>query len=606
MKLKIARIAAAAALIIIGLITDPGTVWKYVIFGAAYLIAGYDVLIEAFENIIHGELFDEGFLMTVASAGAFIIGEQFEGAVVMTLFQIGELLEDVASDRARDRIKALCDTRPDTARVVSGSGVAEKRAEEVKVGEIMLIKAGERVPLDGEITEGMTELDCSSVTGESMPVPKQAGDSVLSGCVNLRGEIKARVVREYSDSQVTRVLGMVEDAAVNKARSEQFITRFSRIYTPSVVGVAVFLAVVGSIITGNTWEWVHRALMFLVISCPCALVISVPLTFFGGLGALSREGVLVKGSTYMDMLAHVTAGAFDKTGTLTTGDFSLDGEHDPELLRIAAHVEAHSNHPLAQAVVKGYGGDIDAGLVTNVEEIAGKGVSALYDGKATHVGNGRLMAENGISVPESDGAHLYVAHDNRYIGKVSLRDRPRGDAGKVLGELKGLGVRRLIMLTGDNESAARQAAEELSVDEYRAGLLPEEKLEYVKELIKAETKGEKLFFVGDGINDAPALALADVGVAMGAMGADAAIEAADVALMNDSISKLPLAIRHSRFTLKVVWQNIILAIGIKFAVMILSALGITGMGAAVFADVGVCLIAIANASRTMRVRKTEQ
>ena len=604
-KAIIIRIVAAAVMLAAGMIARPEGWVKMMVFIVPYILIGWDVLWRAARNIARGQVFDECFLMAVASLGAFAVGEQAEGVAVMLFYQIGELFQDMASDRTRESISRLVDVRPDSANVEKDGGIETVDAKGVGVGAIIVVKPGERVPLDGVVISGDTELDQSALTGESLPRPIGPGDRALSGCVNLRGVIRVKVDRGYGDSEVARVLRLVEDASDRKAKSEQFITRFARIYTPVVVALAALIAVAPSIVTGEWSTWVHRALIFLVVSCPCALVISVPLTFFAGIGALSKHGVLIKGGSYMDQLANAGIVVFDKTGTLTEGAFQVDrvvgGDRD-QVIETAALVEGISSHPLAKAVIDTYGREPDASHGQGLEELAGRGVRGTVDGHEILVGNMRLMEENGVGVQSLDGTVLYVARDREFMGAIILKDMPKKGANEAIARLCEMGVRRTVMLTGDAEQAARAVARDVGITEYAAGLMPGDKVEHVEKLIAGKQSGETLIFMGDGINDAPALAMADVGVAMGAMGSDAAIEAADVVLMDDNPGKLALAISGSRKTLGIVRQNIVMSLAVKVGVMALGALGVTGMWSAVFADVGVCLLAIANASRAMKIR----
>ena len=602
----ILRLCMAAALIIAAvLIPAHGTV-RLLLFALPYLISGWDVLYRAARNIARGHVFDECFLMAVASLGAFCVGEYAEGAAVMLLYQVGELFQDAASDRTRDAIAALTDVRPDRANVETAGGIVDTDAREVEPGAVIVVKPGERVPLDGVIISGETEFDQSALTGEALPKTAGIGDKALSGCVNLRGLIRVRVEKRCEDSEAARILMLVEGAAERKARSEQFITRFAKIYTPVVCVLALLIAFVPPVFCGNISEWVHRALIFLVVSCPCALVISVPLTFFAGIGALSRRGVLIKGGCYMDRLADAEIIVFDKTGTLTEGHFTVaevSGCPDrAALLEAAAHAEMYSDHPLAKAVCAAYEPAPEPARVGGVEELAGRGVRAQVDGRVVLVGNLRLLNENGIGAEEIPGTALHVAIDGSYAGAIRVADTPKSGAAEALRELGKLGARRLVMLTGDSEASASEVAAASGIAEFRAGLLPGDKAAHVETLISTKKSGS-LLFVGDGINDAPSLALADAGIAMGGMGSDAAIEAADVVIMDDDPCKLVTAVKGARRTLGIVKQNIVLSLAVKMVVMVLGAAGITGMWSAVFADVGVCLLAILNASRAMRIKK---
>ena len=601
------RLIVSAALFAAALLIPSEGLLRLALFALPYIVSGWDVLYRAGRNIARGHVFDECFLMTVASLGAFCVGEYAEGVAVMLLYQLGELFQDVAADRTRDAISALTDVRPDRANVETDGILEEKDARVVAPGSIIVVKPGERVPLDGVIIGGSSELDQSALTGESLPRSVESGDRALAGCVNLRGLIRMRVEKGYGDSEAARILKLVEDAAGRKARSEQFITKFARIYTPIVCALAAAIAVLPPVFVGNWSEWVHRALIFLVVSCPCALVISVPLTVFAGIGALSRKGVLIKGGCYMDQLACADTFVFDKTGTLTGGRFCVKdvvgSMERGRLIELAAHAEAFSDHPLAGAVCAEYGKEIDRSRVTDVEELAGRGVRATVDGMRVLVGNRRLMDEHGVKAGALSGTALYVAADGAYAGGIVLADAPKPNAAEALRALKALGVSKCVMLTGDAPEAAEQVAQDVGIDEVHAALLPGDKSEMLSGLIENRKNGGAVVFVGDGINDAPSLALADVGVAMGAVGSDAAIEAADVVLMDDDPKRLATAVKGSRRTLGIVKQNIALSLAVKIGVMALGAVGIAGMWAAVFADVGVCILAILNASRAMRIRE---
>ena len=600
------RLCVAAALFAAALFVPIDGILRALVFAVPYIVIGWDVLYRAVRNIARGRVFDECFLMTVASLGAFIVGEYAEGVAVMLFYQLGELFTDVASDRTRDAIAKLTDVRPDRANVENGGAVVEMDARNVEIGSVIVIKPGERVPLDGCVISGASELDQSALTGESLPRGVAEGDRVLAGCVNLRGVIRVRVEKGYGESEAARILELVESAGERKARSEQFITRFARVYTPVVCILAVIIALIPPIFVGNIAEWVHRALIFLVVSCPCALVISVPLTFFAGIGALSRRGVLVKGGCYMDQLAAADVFVFDKTGTLTEGRFRVKEVYGntgrDEIIALAAHAETYSDHPLARAVCREYGKETDRASVADVEELAGMGVKAVVGGRKVLVGNMKLMEAHGVDVRKADGTVLYVAADGGYVGTIVLADEPKANTGAALAGLKALGARRLVMLTGDAESSAAEVAEATGITEHYAGLMPGDKADRLEELIKERDNGHAVVFVGDGINDAPSLALADVGIAMGGAGSDAAIEAADVVLMDDEPGKLVTAVKGARRTLAIVKQNIGISLGVKIGVMALGAFGIAGMWAAVFADVGVCILAVVNASRAMKIR----
>ena len=609
------KIIAAAVLLGVAVLVEKKTdwaTWQYLLlFLVPYLVVGWDTLKEAAEGLIHGEALSEDFLMSVATLGALGIGfmpgaeTQFPEAVfVMLFFQVGELFEEMAEGRSRKSISHLMDIRPDTAHVERDGKLETVKPEEVAVGEIILIQPGEKVPMDGVVLEGKSNLDTVALTGESVPRSIHEGDEILSGCVNLSGVLRVRTTKAFGESTAAKILDLVENAASAKSRSESFITKFARVYTPIVVALAVLIAVVPGLITGEWATWIYRGLMFLVVSCPCALVISVPLTFFGGLGGASRKGILIKGSNLVDTLAKVKTVVFDKTGTLTEGVFEVTAVHpeiidQQELLHLAAHVERHSTHPIAMALRNAYPNEADDCKVEGIEETAGHGVIATVNGKRVAVGNSKLMEAEGAAWHpcEHNGTIIHVAIDGIYAGHVVISDRIKADAAKGIQALKAAGVNKTVMLTGDQESVAAAVAQTLRLDEYHAQLLPADKVNEVEKLLKEGT----LAFVGDGINDAPVLTRADVGIAMGALGSDAAIEAADVVLMDDKPSRIATAIRIARRTLRIAKQNIVFAIGIKVLVLVLAALGIATMWMAVFADVGVTVLAVLNAMRALRV-----
>ena len=611
---RLVKIIVAAVLLVIAVIIEKKTnwtTWQYLLlFLVPYLVVGWDTLKEAAEGLMHGEALSEDFLMSVATLGALAIGflpgaeSQFPEAVfVMLFFQVGEWFEEKAEGNSRKSIAHLMDIRPDTARVERDGKWVTVNPEEVKPGEILLIQAGEKVPMDGVVLEGDSSLDTVALTGESVPRSVHAGDEILSGCVNLSGVLRVRTTKAFGESTAAKILEMVEDAAENKSTSERFITRFARIYTPIVVGLAVLVAVVPGLITGDWVSWIYRGLLFLVVSCPCALVISVPLTFFGGLGGASKKGILIKGSNRMDQLAKLHTVVFDKTGTLTEGVFEVTSVHpevidQEELLHLAAHVERHSNHPIAAALKVAYPSEQDSCTITEVRETAGHGVTALVNGKEVAVGNSKLMEKVGAAWHpcHHDGTIVHVAIDGIYAGHIVISDRIKADAADAIREIKAAGVEKTVMLTGDQESVAASVAKTLGVDEFHAQLLPADKVAEVERLLADGT----LAFVGDGINDAPVLTRADVGIAMGALGSDAAIEAADVVLMDDKPSKIAQAVRIARRTLKIAKENIWLAIGIKVAVLVLAVLGLATMWMAVFADVGVTVLAVLNAMRSLK------
>ena len=571
-----------------------------------YSLVGYDVLRRALLNIRNGQLFDENFLMAVATLGAFGCGEYAEGVAVMLLYQVGELFQSVAVGKSRKSIAALMDIRPESANVERNGTLVELSPEAVAVGQIIVIKPGERVPLDGTVLEGSSALDTSALTGESLPRPVTPGGEVVSGCVNLTGLLRVRVTRPYDQSTVAKILELVENSAAKKAKAERFITRFARYYTPAVVYGALALAVIPSLFTGMWMTWIHRSLIFLVVSCPCALVISVPLSFFGGIGGASRQGILVKGSNYLEALADAGVAVFDKTGTLTRGTFSVTGIHpsgisEEELLTLAALAEQFSNHPISRSIRSAAPDGLVFSRADSAEELAGLGIRAMVGEREVLAGNEKLMAQFHISAPsvDTDGTVVHLAADGIYLGYLIVSDEIKPTTSEALKQLKAAGIRKTIMLTGDLPAAAQRVGKTLGLDEVHAGLLPGDKVELVESLLSQTRSAEKLVFVGDGINDAPVLARADIGVAMGAMGSDAAIEAADIVLMDDDLTKLATAVRIARKTRSIVRQNIAFALGVKFLVLGLTIFGLSNMWIAVFADVGVAIIAILNAGRTL-------
>ena len=597
------RIVAAALLTLVAALLPLEGIGKALAFAVPYLVIGYDVLWSAARNIAHGQVFDEKFLMALATLGAFGTGEYPEAAAVMLFYQIGEWFQSIAVGRSRKSIAALMDIRPEFAVVLRSGEEQEVDPEEVAVGETILIRPGERVPLDGTVLEGASSLNTAALTGESLPVDVTEGARVISGSINLTGLLKVRTESVYQDSTVARILELVENSAEKKARVENYITRFARWYTPCVVIGAVLLALIPPLFAGNWAMWINRALIFLVVSCPCALVVSVPLSFFGGIGAASREGILVKGANYLEALATVDTVAFDKTGTLTQGVFAVDAIHpreipEDELLDIAAVAESHSSHPVAESIVAAHKGHIDKSRVSQVEELAGRGLRAVVDGQTFYVGNGKLMEEIGADYHNChlSGTVIHVSREREYLGHIVINDQLKPDARESIAALKALGVKQTVMLTGDRQQVAENAARALGVDTVYAQLLPAEKVEKVEQLLR---DGAKLAFVGDGINDAPVLSRADVGIAMGAMGSDAAIESADIVLMDDKPSRLPLAVKLARKTLHIVRENIVFALGVKLLILALGALGFANMWWAVFGDVGVLILAILNAMRCM-------
>lgn len=598
---------------------EPGNIYaSFVLFLVPFLIAGYDVLQKAFNNIRRGKAFDESFLMAVATIGAFATvlfpdtdPHMAEGAAVMLFYQVGELFQAYAVGKSRKSISAMMDIAPDYANVEQADGTLKQVfPDDIAVGTVIVIKPGERVPIDGVIVEGVTQLDTAALTGESVPRTAKTGDDIISGCINMTGLIRVRTTKPFGESTVARVLELVENASEKKARTENFITRFARVYTPAVTGAAAVLALGGGLVTGAWSDWILRGLTFLVVSCPCALVISVPLSFFGGIGGASKLGVLIKGSNYLEALADVDTVVFDKTGTLTNGTFSVVAVHpeggytEQSLLEVAALAESFSDHPIAQSVRAAFQGQLDPKRVCDSTNDAGHGVTANIDGKHVVVGNAKMLAASGVETPDCEvvGTILHVLVDDVYAGHIVIADTVKADAGQTIRELHAAGVKRTVMLTGDREEVAAAVANQLGVDEFHAQLLPGDKVERVEALLATESGKGKLAFVGDGINDAPVLTRADVGIAMGAMGSDAAIEAADVVLMDDKPSNISRAIRVARKTMTIVWQNIIFALGIKLLILVLAALGIANMWLAVFGDVGVAIIAILNAMRAMGVK----
>ncbi len=597
----------------------PGDLYaSFALFLIPYLIAGYDVLQKAWRNIRHGQAFDESFLMTVATIGAFAMvffpeaePHMAEGAAVMLFYQVGELFQSYAVGQSRKSISAMMDIAPDYANIEQDGQLVEVDPDEVHVGDIIVVKPGERVPIDGVITEGVSQLDTAALTGESIPRHVEPGADVISGCINMTGMLHIRTTKPFGESTVSRILELVENASEKKARTENFITRFARWYTPIVTGAAVLLAVIPPLLGMGAWsDWILRGLTFLVVSCPCALVISVPLSFFGGIGGASNLGILVKGSNYLELLSKVDTVVFDKTGTLTNGTFNVVAIHpeagvDPDyVLSNAAYAEAFSDHPIAVSVRQAYSGEIDQARIRDVKEESGHGVSAHVDEHVVMVGNDKLMAEHGARWHECDltGTILHVTVDGRYIGHIVIADVVKDDAEQTIRDLHAAGVTKCVMLTGDRRDVAEAVGEKLGLDEVHAQLLPADKVSAVERLLGFERGDAKLAFVGDGINDAPVLTRADVGIAMGAMGSDAAIEAADVVLMDDKPSKIARAIRIARKTMRIVWQNIVFALAVKIAILLLAAIGVANMWLAVFGDVGVAIIAILNAMRAMRVK----
>lgn len=621
------RIIAAAVLLVAATLADvfllpSGGKWeilKLAIYLVPYFVIGYDILWRSAVNISHGQVFDENFLMVVATLGALCIGffpdteEQYREAVfVMLFYQVGELFQSVAVGKSRKSISSLMDIRPDCAYIERDGELVPVDPETVAVGDIITVRPGEKIPLDGIVTEGTSDLNTVALTGEADPRAVAAGDAVISGCVNMSGVIKVKVTHTFGESTVSKILELVENSSENKSKSEQFITKFARIYTPAVVIAAVLLAVLPPLVIPGSFianfpTWLIRALTFLVISCPCALVISVPLSFFGGIGGASKKGILVKGSNYLETLSKVKTAVFDKTGTLTKGTFSVTEIHpenitEEQLLHLAAHAEAFSNHPIAVSLRNAYGKPVNMDAVADVSEITGRGVKAKVDGKTVYAGNAALMQETGLTPAAcpAPGTVIHVSYDGKYAGYLLISDTPKETSKAAIAALKEYGVERIVMLTGDRKETAEAISKELSIDEYHAGLLPADKVDMVEKLLSENRTDGKLAFVGDGINDAPVLMRADVGIAMGALGSDAAIEAADIVLMDDDPAKIAEAMKISRFTLRIVRQNIVFALAVKAAVLLLGALGLAPMWLAVFADVGVAFLAILNAMRTLK------
>ena len=621
-KRNLIRICIAAALLVIVNIlrhvTDIGGTPGFVIYLCAYLVIylviGYDILRKAGKGIINGRPFDECFLMAFATLGAFALaiiqrsGDYNEAVAVMLFYQIGELFQSIAVGRSRRNISDLMDIRPDYANIEKDGSLVQVDPDEVEIGTVIVVQPGEKVPIDGVVVDGSSSLNTAALTGESVPRDVREGDEIISGCINLTGVLRIRTTKAFGESTVSRILELVENASSRKSRSEEFISRFARYYTPAVVFSALALAIIPPIFAGNWSMWIYRALTFLVISCPCALVISIPLSFFAGIGGASREGILVKGSNFLEMLSKTKTVVFDKTGTLTRGVFEVVAVHhaaidEKKIIELAAHVEGYSSHPISKSIQRAFGKDIDLSRVSDVEEISGHGVVGKVDGKTVAAGNIKLMDRLGIKAQDchSVGTIIHVAYDGSYVGHIVISDVVKPDSKAAIAALKASGVQKTVMLTGDAQGIAANVAAELGIDEYHASLLPEDKVRMVERLLES---GDKLAFVGDGINDAPVLTRADLGIAMGAMGSDAAIEAADVVLMDDNPMKIAKAISISRKCLRIVYQNIVFALAVKFACLILGALGITNMWAAIFADVGVMVIAVLNSIRALRTRNT--
>ncbi len=613
----LARILGAAALYGAAIIiekTVPGQVGFWVslpLFLGAYFLVGWNVLWEAIYNIAHGEVFDENFLMSIATIGAFALGEYPEAVAVMLFYQVGELFQSYALQQSRKSIADMMTIAPEFANKLVGEAVEVVDPEDVKVGDLLLVRPGEKVPVDGIVLEGSSSLDTAALTGESVPRDVGPGEEIISGCVNQKGTLKIRVTKEYADSTVTKILELVENASARKAPAEKFITKFARVYTPAVVFAALAVAILPPLILQQSFStWIYRGLTFLVISCPCALVISIPLGFFGGIGGASKQGILVKGGNYLELLSMTHTVLFDKTGTLTKGAFQVveilpaEGWSQEALLEMAAHGEAHSTHPIALSITKAYGKSTQESRITHLEEIPGHCLYASIDGREVLVGNAKWMKEKKIPYPqtEQEGTCVYVAVDEKYAGLIRIADELKPDAREAIAQLRAAGVSRMVMLTGDNEVIGKKVASDLGLDDFKAGLLPQDKVKEIEKELENKSRKQKVVFVGDGMNDAPVLARADVGIAMGGLGSDAAIEAADVVIMTDEPSKIAKAIRISRKTMGIVRENIVFALGVKALVLILSVFGLASMWAAVFADVGVAVLAILNSVRALHTK----
>ena len=614
MSKQLIKIIISLLLVVISLLLKFDTeLYSNILYVIAYIIVGYDIVLKAVRNIFKGKVFDENFLMTVATIGAFCIGEFPEAVAVMLFYQIGELFQSYAVDRSRKSVASLMDIRPDYANVYREDEIERVDPDEVNIGEIILVKPGEKIPLDGIVVDGESMLNTQALTGESVPRKVTVNDEVLSGCINNDGILKIKVSKEFEESTVSKILDLVENASSRKSKSENFISKFAKYYTPIVVIVSVALAVIPPLVIKEALfsDWLYRALSFLVVSCPCALVISIPLSFFGGIGAASKIGLLIKGSNYLEALASAEIVVCDKTGTLTEGVFKVQkikaiGYSDDELLRYAAYAEGFSNHPISISLKQAYNKEINEKLVTETQEISGKGVLAKVDGKMVLVGNEKIMKEYNIKFQKSEetGTIVYVAINDEFAGTILIADKIKEDSYKAVKLFKNNNVKKVVMLTGDRDNISESVANELNLDEYHAELLPQDKVSWVEKLMTQKSSGGKLIFVGDGINDAPVLALSDIGVAMGGLGSDAAIEAADVVIMTDEPSKIANSVQISKKTMRIVKQNIVFAIAVKIGVLILSAFGVSTMWEAVFADVGVSVLAIVNALRVLRIKNT--
>lgn len=613
-KKALYRIIAGAAFFLLAKLLPLEGILSLFPYLLAFIVVGGDVVLKAFKNILRGQVFDENFLMSIATIGAFFVGDYAEGVAVMLFYQVGELFQSYAVSKSRRSIAALMDIRPDYANIERDGQLIQVDPDEIKVGDVIVIKAGEKVPLDGRVIEGESSLDTSALTGESVPREICEGVEVLSGCVNLNGLLRVQVTKPFGESTVSKILDLVENASSKKSKSENFITKFARYYTPAVVISALILAVIPPLVLpgASFADWIHRALIFLVISCPCALVISIPLSFFGGIGGASKAGILIKGSNYLEALAQAEVVVFDKTGTLTKGSFSVtqvyaQDRSREELLELGAYAESFSDHPISLSLKKAYGKPMDHARVSNVEEISGHGVRAVVDGKEVSAGNEKLMKQIGIDFvkPQDPGTVVHIAVDKKYAGYILIADEIKPDARKAIKNLKQRGIRKTVMLTGDNKVIGEAVAKDLSLDHVYTELLPGDKVDKIEELFQDISPKGKLVFVGDGINDAPVLSRADIGIAMGGLGSDAAIEAADVVIMTDEPSKISTGIAISKKTLKIVKQNIVFALGIKLLFLIMGAFGLANMWEAVFADVGVSVIAILNATRALQIKKIE-
>lgn len=612
-KKEFLRLAIGAILFVIGIVLKAEDIVKFFIFFGSYIIAGSHVLLKAARNITKGKVFDENFLMSVATIGAFAVGQSAEGAAVMLFYKVGEIFENAAVNRSRNSIRALMDIRPDYATIETQKGQKSVAAQDVSIGTEIIVKAGERVPLDGIVQKGISYIDTSALTGESVPRQVKAGDEILSASINKNSVLTIKTTKEFNNSTVSKIIDLVQNAANRKAHTENFITKFARVYTPAVVFAAVAIAFIPPVFIpgASLANWVYRALIFLVISCPCALVISIPLGFFGGIGAASKNGILIKGSNYLEALNYADMVVFDKTGTLTKGAFKVveilpaNGYSKEELIETAAYAESYSNHPIAESILSFYGKETDKSKIESYEEVSGQGIIVHIGGQKVFAGNEKLLSRQRIdhTKVEKTGTVIYIAKDDAYLGAVVISDEVKADAAEAIRLLKETGIKKTVMLSGDRVCAAKEVAEQLGIDEVYAQLLPDDKVKKLEYFQALKSKKEKIIFVGDGINDAPALARADISIAMGALGSDAAIEAADIVIMTDELAKISQAMMIAKRTKKIVWQNIIFALGIKGIFLMLGALGLATMWEAVFADVGVTLIAVVNAMRAMKVKK---